>query len=87
MLRTRTLSRSALSLSFNQGRAGRESRPLFTMYSQDDLTDEIAQLESDYPKLAEHVIFATLLAGYRQHLIAEKWDKFWRENCPDTPFK
>ena len=56
------------------------------MYSQDDLTDEIAQLETNYPKLAEHVIFSTMLAGYKQHLIAEKWDKFWSEHC-DTPFK
>jgi hypothetical protein len=56
------------------------------MYSQDDLTSEIEQLELRHPGLAEHIIFSVLLSEYKQHLISEKWDKFWSENC-DTLFK
>jgi len=60
------------------------------MYSQDDLTDEIAKLESGKdPELAEYVLMLKLfnsISIYKQLMIEGIWNGFWSENC-DSPFK
>ena len=60
------------------------------MYSQDDLTKELEDLGSENTwaswEILERVAANVLLPEYKQYLISEKWEGFWRENC-DSPFK
>jgi hypothetical protein len=61
------------------------------MYSKDDLTNDFEDINYDNPsaswEVIERVIANVLLPEYKQHLIAEEWDKFRRENCERALFK